>query len=479
MSRSKRFYKAVAARQTRRHSKHMLAMALENEAPTISSSDKAYVLPSWFLEHNVKTAQDLATIPDQVVFCKCDACMKIKLDDEAFQDGEQADDKSDELQEKDDSRRAPDDICYKLFSELRNVTCASFMPSRNGKLRQDSTVILRVEGDSGVSRLEPTYMSQIVTQVAKVSKTISVITFDLEALEELGCEFHQQDSERAEKENSTTQGWEPNMDSFTTFLDHFFAVRSKASADAESWQRNQQVLSTILDAAQLKSAARYAEMGQADGSDAVLIHIIDCPFTHRVLGYEVKRRVLTRFAEMVRARREQGQAVTMLLSTSYWVYLGGFEEFTKIGGAESSTVTANFNDVTNLDHRMEIRKGVINTQRFRRLLRLQAPSNLFCAEFLAYSSDWTSTELGQTYNSFGKKLWSSDDVRKALARIIGRAWGIREHKSQMTLSDICLVLERVGLVSQAEPDVSQPTEEQAGEASEYPKNRQPKVSKIL
>lgn len=457
----------------------MLSMALENQAPTISSPDKAYVLPSWFLEHNVKTAQDLATIPDQMVLCKCDACMKIKLEDEAFQDGEQPDDKPDGLQEKDDSRRAPDDICYKLFAELRNVTCASFVPSRYGNLRKNSTVILRVEGNNGVSRLEPTHMSQIVTQVAKVSKNISVITFDLEALEELGCEFHQQDSERAEKENSTAQRWEPNLDSFTTFLEHFFAIRSKRKADEKSWQRNQQVLSTVLDAAQLKSAARYAEMGQADGSDAVLIHIIDCPFTHQALGYRVKRRVLARFAEMVRARREQGQAVTILLSTSYWDYLGGFEEFTKIGGAESSNVTANCDDVTNLDHRMEVRKGVINTQRFRRLLRLQAPSNLFCAEFLAYSSDWTSTELGQTYNSFGKDLWASDDVRKALARIIGRAWGIREPKSEMTLSDICFVLERVGLVSQPEPDVSQPTEEQAGEASEYPKNRQPKVSKSL
>lgn len=455
-------------------------MALKNEAPTISSSDKAYVLPSWFLEHNVKTAQDLATIPDQVVFCNGDGCMKMKLDDETFEDREQPDDKPDGLQEKDDSRHALDDICYKLFAELRDVTCASFMPSRNGKLRQDSTIILRVEGNNGVSRLEQTFVSKIVTQMAKVSKTISVITFDLEALEELGCEFHHQESERAEKENSNTKAWEPDMDSFTTFLEHFFAICSKAKADEESWQRNQQVLSTVLDAAQLKSAARAAEKGQAGGSDAVLIHIIDCPFTHEALGYRVKRRVFARFAEMVRARREQGQAVTILLSTSYWEYQGGFENFRKIGGADSSTVAANFDDLVDLDQRMEIRKGLINTQRMRRLMRLQVPSDLFRTELLAYSSDWASSDQGQTYESFGKNLWAAGDVRKAVARIIGRAWGTRKPRSQMTLTDICSILERVGLVSQAEPDaVSQAPEEQVVEAGEYPRKRQPKDSKSL
>lgn len=445
-------------------------MALENEAPARGSSDKAYVLPSWFLEQNVKTAQDLATTPDQMVFCDCDDCEKTKLDEEPFEDGKQSDDKSDGMQEKDDLRNAPDDMHYKTFAELRDATCASFMPARNGKLRPDSTIVFRIN-ENDANLLEPTWMSRAVVQMAKASKTISVISFDIETLEELGCEFHHQETEKAEEPSSTTTEWGPDVDSFTTFLEHFFAIRSKAKADEESWQRNQQILSTILDAAQLRSAARCAEMGETGAPDAVLIHIMDCSLVDQALGHRVKRRVFTRLAEMVRARREQGQAMSILLSTDWYECEPQYKMFNKIGATDGSTVTASGDKILDLDQRMSIRRGLINTQRMRRLMRLQVPSDFIRPEILDYSPDWAATDRGQTLESFGSSLWSSGDVRKVVARIAGRAWRIRKPRSQMTITDICSLLERAGLFYQAEADaVNQATEEQTEEAGEYPTN---------
>lgn len=444
-------------------------MVIKNGTSSLSPSDKAYVLPNWFLEQNVKTAQDLAATPDQMVFCNCDDCEETKLDDDVFEDEEQPGDRPDglPLQEKDESGQTPDEMHYKTFAELRDVTCASFMPSRNGKLRQDSAVVFRIQ-EKDTSLMEPAWMSRVVEQVAKEAKTISMISFDLETLEELGCDFHHQDQEKAKERNSTTADWEPNMNSFTTFLEHFFAIQSRAKADEESWRCNQQALSTVLDAVKAVRAARPAEMGEANGDDAILIHIMDCSLVNKPLGRRVKRRVLTRFAETVRERREQGQAVTILLSTKSSKHEPGEKEFRKIGGTEGSIVTASGDKIHDLDQRNEIRTGILNTQRMRRLMRHHAPPDLFCAELLNFSSDWATQVRGKTHEAFGKKLWSSGEMNKTITRLIGRAWRMRNSRSQMSFSDICLMLERMGLFCPAESDAQSQATEETGEAGKLP-----------
>lgn len=97
---------------------------------------------------------------------------------------------------------------------------------------------------------------------------LSVVYLDLELLEELGIEFHKQDEERAsnqdavdEASSTTPAAWEPNMDSFTTFLENSFATTSTCG---------HQSLSIVLAAA---ATARDAKM-QGDGIDTVLTHIV-------------------------------------------------------------------------------------------------------------------------------------------------------------------------------------------------------------
>lgn len=428
-------------------------MVSKKEAPTLGSFEKAYTLPNWFLERNVHTSRDLAAIPDQMVFCNCADCEEARASDHAIEGTEHPFDKPDVVQEK----QAPDEMHYRIFAELRDVICASFMPFRNGQPRQDPTIVFRMQENYN-SFMEPLWMARVVEQVAKASKGMSVISFDLETLEELGCEFHQQDKERAGSGNPTRESWQPNMKSFTTFLEHFFAIRSKDDAGRKAWIRNQQVLSTVLDAVKVKQKSR--------GSDAVLVHIVDCPLVDQAMGIGVKERVVARLADLVRARRTQGEAVAILLSTDCFQYEPGMPEFNKICGTEGLVVTASKDKILDWDERKRIRRGTINTQRMRRLMRHHLPPDLFCSELSALDSDWTSLSPSRTYKSFGERLWSSGDVEKALGLLVGRGWRLSKARPRSNFVDICSVLERLRLLRWIESDSESQATETAGEAGE-------------
>lgn len=395
------------------------------EALSIGSSDEAYALPYWFLQHNVKSSWDLATTPDQISLCNCEGCKDTRLGDDP-----------DGVNEKNEPVKARDEVHYKTFSELRDVICASFMPFHNGMLRrQHSTIIFRMEKD-GNMLLEPAWMSRVVALAAKACKGVSMISFGLETLEELGCDFHQQDQDRAGDPTSTIEDWEPDMKSFTTFLEHFFATHSQDNAEEEAWQRNQYALSTLLDAVALKQSWR---------PETVLIHIMDCPLVDRAVNIGVKGRVLARIAEMVQARREQGEAVTILLSTKCPWYAPGMAKFNEIGGSVGSTVTAPGGKILDWDQRTAVRTGIINTQRMRRLMRHHLPPDLICPSLLEFHSNWASGDRAQIYKSFGEKLWSFGEVEKSITLLVGRGWRISKGRSQMSFSDICAVLECLGL----------------------------------
>lgn len=103
-----------------------------------SESDQAYTLPSWFLERNVATAQD--------------------------------------LQESKAQPEAPEGMDHKTFAELCDAICASFMP-HNGRLDRKSTILFRMENHGTPSEtymLEPAWMSRAITQSTKASKNISL-----------------------------------------------------------------------------------------------------------------------------------------------------------------------------------------------------------------------------------------------------------------------------------------------------------------
>ncbi|POS81409.1 ATPase [Diaporthe helianthi] len=394
-----------------------------------SASDQInYILPNWFLEQNVTTSKDLESIKPETIR----------------------------------------ELHQKTFTELCDATCASFVP-QNGRLNKDSTIVFRME-EPGTRRfmLEPAWMRRAIMQSAKSSEGISLIQLDLESLEELGSEFHQQDMQRAGKRST---GWEPNVESFTTFLERFFAIPAKANADKEAWKRRHQSLSTVLDAV---ATARLARMQDGDGNDAVLVHIMmDSSSANEIL----EQRVLERFAEMVRGRREDGQALTIILSTKSLSYLPGTKHFQSIGGTQALSVTAICDELLDSNRQERIRNGIINTQRLRRLLRLRLPANKFSAELLTCSSDWAAADRGKTYQSFGETLWSISDMNKVITLLTGRIWKQKGSKSPKTFADISVVLEYLDLFRQveveekAESQTTEPSDTASGDSQHSPQSR--------
>lgn len=195
----------------------------------LSLSNARYLIPSWFLERNVKTAAELSAAPDQIVFCTCGDCKEAKADD----DGEGTDLADDEYPEKDKAvhdaekdgvkelndswssslaeESCPDEIKYKTFAELRDITAAAFAIDRDGKLLRPeaSAVIFRMEKeeydeigyDCTTSFMEPVWMARAVERVAK-ALGVSLVTLNLEDIEELGDDFHRQDKEAQKCEAS-------------------------------------------------------------------------------------------------------------------------------------------------------------------------------------------------------------------------------------------------------------------------------------
>lgn len=239
------------------------------------------------------------------------------------------------------------------------------------------------------------------------------------------------------------------MDSFTTFLEHYFVTSSTLGCQSRS---------TVLAAA---ATARDAKMQEGDGIDALLVHIVmDCSSVNESLG----RRVLERFVEMVRERRQKGEAVTILVSTDCLQYMPGRKYSNTIGCTEALTVTASCDAMPDSDLQKRMRTGIINTQRMRRLMRSSLPADMFSAELLTYSSDWAAADRGQTYESFGKKIWSTGQINKAVTLLTGRAWKQKGSSSQMSFTDIGTVLEYLDLFHQQETKTKDQTTEEPSDA---------------
>lgn len=163
----------------------------------------------------MKTAADLSAAPDQIVFCNCADC-KEKIADDYGSDADLADEKcpdkagqnveEDGAKELDDGcgsslgrELCTDKIRYSTFAKLRDMTAAALVTDRGGKvLRPEaSAVVFRMEREdyySGESCMEPVWMGRAVERVAK-ALGVSLVTLDLQDLEELGCEFYRQDKE--------------------------------------------------------------------------------------------------------------------------------------------------------------------------------------------------------------------------------------------------------------------------------------------
>lgn len=464
----------------------------ESAAAGSSSSDSAYVLPEWFMERNVKTALELARVPDQMVFCdecgrpECKAA-RADDDDDVREEAEQPGEKPAVVKGEDEPGQRPEVIHYDTFAKLRDLTCTTFMYGDGEELvlPADSAVVFRLEGSGGGDIIEPAWMSRCVVQLAKESAFVSLISFNFEDLEELGWDFHRQDKEEAKTRNaqddvevspSVDENWQPDFGQHNTFLKQFFAARSERKAEAGSWQRGQRAVSAVLDAIRNKTATGSdtiklgATCGHEKHPGAILVHIMDCNIAGETLRDRERRRVLTRFAEMVQARRKEGQAVTILLSTQDSSYVTGQKVVLKLGGPLAPIVTASSDKIEDIRSRGVRYEGMINTQRMRRLLRWEIP-HIFPADLLQYSSDWASADRGAAYEAFGSGLWSPEMMLSAVALLKTRVWRSGKPRHRLVFADIRAALTRLCLFRPVRVETE--AESQAGKeehASAQPTN---------
>lgn len=360
------------------------------------------------------------------------------------------------------------------------------------------------------SCMEPVWMGRTIERVAK-ALGVSLVALDFEDLEELGGEFYRQDkeaqrcntagdaaipsaltSERREgdaedkQDGSTTNAtsmeeggnkheeppeaadvescggveanneeasinqrqWEPDVISLSVFLDHFFAARAKRNATAESWERTQVVWSLIIDAVRNRLVTEIPSSDTFSGVSrpkAVIFHIID----YRSRDDNVKRRVLARFAGMVKQRRKQGDAVVMVVSTQDSDLSPGRRWQRKIGATKDSTTVASYVKIDDADLtiRQQTYNGAMNARALRHCLRVYC-GPIFPADLLKATADWACAERDKSLRGFGRTTWTSEDMSHIVIKIMGRAWA----KPEMKFSDIRAVLKRLGLYNPVEPE---------------------------
>lgn len=179
----------------------------------MSLESHEYRLPQWFLEHNVKTSFDIKQLDDQIVFCSCKHCGESKVENDPLDPEDDDFDSDDDIdspehsgeEEGQDGAPAVNLVPHTLFSKLRNLTAETMLQCDTQP--EQAVLLFRANDPScGCSshHLEPVIMNNIVTQVAK-SMCVSLVSFDLDDLEDLGYEFYNQSRRPKSEENTAPE----------------------------------------------------------------------------------------------------------------------------------------------------------------------------------------------------------------------------------------------------------------------------------
>lgn len=301
-----------------------------------------------------------------------------------------------------------------------------------------------------------------------------LISLDIEDLADLGWEFDRQEFEDFEVDVDEPNilgarlrcaaTKEPehvvNRKSLYGFAEHYFGCKTpNRSSDA--------ALAAIFDAPGEKHLILDDNHISVDPSKAgsqnespILLHI-------HLRTNVSEGRFLAKLREAVRTMRKSGQLI-VLIATMYlnrkdrpsvvddldplahfrspWASYRAGESavpsirkvFEEIGVSEASTV-----EITSptppgkLSHQRKLR-GKANYRRLKRMLRSRIPQ--FSSGLLEPHSDWPTSLFGKI-KQIGQKVWSEEEIQRAVTQIVGRIWG----KSTLELEDIRVVLSRLGL----------------------------------
>jgi len=410
-----------------------LADAKEPESTEVPAR---YVLPSWFLNHNVWTREELGSLqvrsweisPVTTTADKTDAveintvetdtteastteastAKTDTVETEESKDPEDVikDDKSDRV----DSCIATDDegsvsdgqeetveceLPQDKFSELRDVTAAALVRDPTGAFFiPNGTILLHCPAKDAIPSI-----NRLLQHLAKDLQG-SLVSIDFDDMRDLSVEFESQDLEtHGELDDDRKKS---NRSDFAAKAFDYFGARCKRKASNESWARCMSVAEAVLNgpsakAKQLKSTQENSQNDVDVDSHGESVEAAP-PLLFFIRNYNEMtsekycRRFVRRFWDFVHEKRKAGQKVVLLISivqccenqsncssnySSHGSYPSEYQLSKKAVVNEASTVDidpSHLAGMKNLDEYSVVAEN--NIRRLKRLLRYCIPELL-------------------------------------------------------------------------------------------------------
>lgn len=418
-------------------------------------------LPDWFIKHHIKLLSEIQAAKGK------DLLLDMFLKDSIATD---------------DENRTPN-----MWHQLRDAIAAAFVNTPQGQLVSHTACILLSPANYAV--VDSKFFDTTITQLAQ-SVRASLISLDLEDLEEIGREFwrQSQEFEDAHKDASPTQSsWDLIDDGFPApFARHYFApplekeilkslvwchpdptsirntqlevqssnFRSPQTEDDTKEHRGR-VVAAVLDGVTTKftgSASNEAlgKNGIATEQPVVLLQIHEDNLLSKSWSSSTQHKILIIEAllglyELVKRRREGGQKIVILISSRSLPSAGLLLNMLRITSVSTFTIPIESSIAPSLERELAQKRhmGTLNARRFGRELMWRA-ANLFPQELRQSLSMWIHSEGDLfDYTLLGDSNWDADRIHKAVTQISGRAWD----KKHLELEDIRLVLCQLGLLS--------------------------------
>lgn len=393
----------------------------------------------------------------------------------------------DKASEKDEKQRTEEKgkepSSYEIFRDeygaVRLTTAAALIPNHKGELPENTPSILFRTDERPVFAGAVDYLDHVVEHLAR-DLGASLISVNLEDLEDLGREFDLQDTRKGEEEaakltearscrkdskaaednkdediaqkneeeKSREEGSEPEVQetqqpreqptgkSLHSLAIFYFGVRSERKGTDEGLRRNKAATYALLDSARLKLQQQSTP---GEHSEPILLHFKDA----KILAEDRPSwRFLRRLANRVQERRKIGHKV-VILASEIRDRSGPFarmnEKFLVDEHSTFHIAPPNASTHAALYESNEVRYvRSKNIRQLKRLLR-DGISHAFDPELLALDAADEVNERWQQAAFPGKKAWPENDVKRAAVQIIGQMWG----KTSLDLEDVAAVTNRI------------------------------------
>lgn len=365
------------------------------------------------------------------------------------------------------------------YDAIRLTTAAALTPNLAGNLPKKAPSILLQTVEDPAFPGAVDYFDRLAERLAR-DLGASLISVNLEDLEDLSREFNLQDERREEelrerlskarnnvrgsdgrvektKANGEAEHTETRITSHESlcprehlhrqclysFALFYFGVRSRQKGTEEGLQRNKAAIYALLKSVQIKNRQQNppgegsAHNNAPTNIETVLLHFSN---TKELSEDSPSWRFLRRFTHRIQELRRSGQKMLILASRDT------SDRFYKLRKELFVDEFRTFNvSPSNISAHSAFYEGneakfakAINVRRLKRMLRDTVP-HIFNSSLLAKDASAETEEWWQNVVFPGNKVWTESDLKQAVMQIVGQKWG----KTMLDLHDIVAVTTRM------------------------------------